>query len=116
MVDRIVASDEQWAKLLEQYPAPAYELIRVQVVAGEVILRNPTEPEYEAFSAEKWGRSGNEGLKVAHRNAVVMQAVFPDKPTLLAWLKRWPGLPMFPDMTLAVRQLCGEAQAIQGKG
>jgi|ERR1019366_4778202 hypothetical protein len=114
MADRTVATDEQYAELLAQYPAPN-ELVRVSVQPGEVIIRNPSEVEHHAFATETWGKEGATGYPVAYRNALIMQCVFPDKGALTAWLKRWPGLPTSAGVMRAIKYLSGEAETLEGK-
>ena len=116
MVDRVVATEEQWTALQEQYPAPAFELVRVTCQPGEIVLRNPNEVEYHAFSAETWGKPGTEGFPVAYRNAMLQQAVFPARNTLIAWLKRWPGLGHSAGVMKAIRYLSGQEESLAGKG
>lgn len=114
MAEKIVATDEQWAELLAAHPAPG-ELVRVAVQPGEVIIRNPTEPEHFAFANETWGKEGATGYPAAYRNALIMQCVFPAKDTLVAWLKRWPGLPTSAGVMRAIKYLSGEAETLEGK-
>lgn len=115
MVEKVVCSDEQFAKLQETYPAPN-ELVRVSVQPGEIVLRNPSAIEYQNFTSETWGKPGTEGYPIAYRNALVQQCVFPDRPVLLAWLSRWPGIPLSGPVMRAIKYLNGEAEALAGKG
>lgn len=114
MAEKLVATDEQWAALLAQYPDPA-ELVRVPVQPGEVIIRNPAEAEHHAFTSETWGKQGTEGYPAAYRNALIMQCVFPSKETLVGWLKRWPGMPTSAGVMRAIKYLSGEAESLEGK-
>lgn len=114
MAEKTIATDEQFESLKSQYPDPS-ELVRVSVQPGEVILRNPSEVEHNVFAVETWGKEGATGYPAAYRNALVMQCVFPPKETLLAWLKRWPGMPTSPGVMRAIKYLSGEAETLEGK-
>ena len=109
-------TDEQFQALRATYPEPQHELVRVQTRAGELVIRNPAEPEHHAFTTETWGKQGTEGYPAAYRNALVMQCVYPDKATLLAALARFPGLPTSAPVMRAIKYLSGEAETLAGKG
>ena len=102
MAEKIVATDEQWAELLAAHPAPG-EWCAWRCSLGKVIICNPTEPEHFAFANETWGKEGATGYPAAYRNALIMQCVFPAKDTLVAWLKRWPGLPTSAGVMRAIK-------------
>ena len=53
---------------------------------------------------------------VAYRNAMLQQAVFPDRNTLISWLKRWPGLGHSAGVMKAIRYLSGQEESLAGKG
>ena len=114
MADRVVATDEQFSALQAQYPDPS-ELVRVSVQPGEVIIRNPSVTEHQIFATETWGKDGASGYPAAYRNALVIQAVFPDRAVLTAWLNRWPGIPTSAGVMRAIKYLSGEAETLEGK-
>jgi len=115
MADRVLLTDEQWEKLRAQFPEPDHELVRIPVQPGEIVLRNPSEAEYHAHQAAIWGVEGEAGRPAAYRNALVMQCVHPDKPTLTAWLKRWPGIALNPKVVRAINYLSGQIETLEGK-
>jgi hypothetical protein len=106
-------TDDQFAELQTKYPEPEFRLVRVKVQAGELVLRNPAEVEYHAFSASFWEKGGE---PAAFRNALVQTCVYPDRDTLLAWLKRYPGLSSNGKVTRAISYLNGMTDALEGKG
>lgn len=115
MVERLMMTDEQWAELQTQFPPPA-ELVRIDVQPGQLVLRNPTEIEFNAHQAAIWGVEGEAGRPAAYRNSLVMQCVYPDKPTLLKWLARWPGIALSNRVVRAINYLSGQVDSLEGKG
>lgn len=116
MVERLVVTEEKWEELLKAHPAPA-ELVKVEgLQPGDIVLRNPTGAEHQAFNATYWGAEGELGKPAAYNNALVMQCVFPDRAVLLTWLKRWPALPTHNRVIRALMYLSGQIDSLESKG
>lgn len=106
-------TDEEWAALKTQYPAPGYELIRVELRMGDIVLRNPTETEYSAFASMRLDEAMR---KNAFPNLLTMCAVFPAPDALQAAVRRYPGISSNPKIVRALQYIAGEADDLQGKG
>jgi hypothetical protein len=116
MAERVVLTDEKYQELKAQFPEPQYELVKIEgLPAGDMVLRNPTEAEHQAFIGEAWSKEGSQGFPAAYRNALVFQCVFPEKTVLTAWLKRWPGLSTNRKITQAISYLSGQQESLAGK-
>lgn len=106
-------TDEEFTKLQEQFPASTHELVKISLRMGDIVLRNPTQPEYGTFQALRLDESQK---KTAFPNLLTMCCVFPERAELAAALKRWPGIPSNAKVVRALQFIAGEADEIEGKG
>lgn len=106
-------TDDEFAALSAKYPAPDHEIVKVELRMGDIVLRNPSEAEYGMFQST---RLDDTTRKTAFPNLLVMCAVFPERPELVATLKRYPGIPSNGKVVKALQFIAGEADALEGKG
>jgi hypothetical protein len=114
MSEKLKITDEQFAELQKRFPEPDYELARVSdLPPGDVVLRNPSEQEYNAFQAQAFD---DESRRFADKNLMLMTVVFPESAVFAKWLKRYPGLQTHERLRKALRALNGSTDAAMGKG
>lgn len=106
-------TDTEWEALQAKLPAPDYELVRVDLRMGTIVLRNPTSAEYGVFQSQ---RLDDAQKKVAFQNLLTLCCVFPERAELQAAVSRWPGIPSNARVVSGLRYLAGEAEVLEGKG
>lgn len=106
-------TEEEFKALESTFPAPDYELVRVELRMGDIVLRNPSESEYNMFQAQ---RLDDQQKKLAFPNLLSMCCVFPSKADLAVALKRQAGIPSNVKVVRALQYLAGEADELAGKG
>jgi hypothetical protein len=108
MADRL--TDEQYAKIEAAHPG--VRLARIPTAAGEIVIRAPTVIEESNFQ-QMYNATNVPGT--AWKNLLVMVTVYPDKPTLGAWLNSWTGLHVNPRVIRALKTIRGEADEEEAK-
>jgi hypothetical protein len=106
-------TQEEWDALVQKYPAPGNELVKLELRMGDLVLRNPSEAEYGAFQGMRLEDSTR---RTAFPNLLTMCCVFPEPAELQAAIKRWPGIPSNAKVVRALQFIAGEADELAGKG